>query len=1330
VAAELIGTAYVRIKAITTGLAKDISDGVDKGVKDSQSDTDKAGEGIGDSLGKGAGKGMKGSLGDSVSEALDSPEIDKASEDTGKRVSENVKKGHEDENKKRNPFSSLVDSLTNIGKKFKFPGLKKAIDDSDIDTESEGAGHRMASGIRKGVDDENDKKNPFKSLIDSLEKVTKMLPGLPGGKSILAFLLPDALGAAGTLLQAALAPALAILGNITTAALGAGVALGGVAAVALPGFGVLMAALKTDTKELQKFKKAAEGLLKPWKNVAVETQKTLLPGLQDALGTMQDLVPLFSKFGGVIGGIGADFARMASQVLVSNKSLDAMSLILEDSSLFFANIRDAGLNMVQTILPLFAAMSPLAVQLSASLKTMAEHFNTFIQAKSESGELTSTFQTWYDRLATIMRILGDLGMSLFNVLSIGAEWGDSMFVSLEKMTNKWREFTSSEAGQSKIKAWFDEMKPLAHELWLLFKDIADIVIAPTFDGTKTQAMTDFVHEIRVDWLPILKDLMTALAGQGLGDALKGLADAFIELIGAAGGTGTLTSTIGTLTMAIDGLATLLSNPVVQAVAPTLVTLAGAITVFGWIAGPVVKIAGALETLWGVFTFIAGGTALGVIVGVFIAIAIAVGAFIAVWKNWDTINDALASAWEWFTKLSGPMKIVVGVLAALVALAMGPLAAGAAALYGLVWVFKNFEKIKEWVLGAWEAVKEFVTNLPETLSKLPGQILGALGSLGDTFKELPSIIGGALSGLADSIGGWLSGVPDAIGSALSSVGTVLKTALLDGIRALPSALLDGVALMYDVGVAILGFLADGLMYGLPKLVQFFVELPVKILGILGSIGATLLEVGVSILKFLIEGLVQGLPKVLAFFLKLPFEIATLARKAIQGMIELGIDMLVALAQGLVSAAPRVWTWFQNLPTNIMNAVVGAISWLLQLGADIISGLYNGLVNNWSTILGWLISIPGLIISGVGSALTWLWGLGGELIQGLWNGALEVWASMNEFLVGLPNAALTAIGDLFGTIWNGIVAGKDLFVANVSGWIDSLITFFTNLPGQAVTAIGDIGGTIWSAIAGGFATALSNIGTWVSDAWGKLSDFASEAPGKVAGLVTSLPGKIGEATSSALTKLGTWVTDALNKIGEFVSGVPGKLLDLASKMTTSIGSATSSALITIGNWVTDALNKVGTFVAGIPGKLAGFASDLTSGVTGLLKRAWNAAVDKLPSINFDPPGPGSISIDPGSFMKWHAMGAVIPGSTMGTIVGVGEGGRAEAIVPMTRPARALAVMQEAGLDKLILRSYLGGTVNKSYATSDVTMLRIDKANIVSPVDTDMVVQKIASAYRRAS
>lgn len=1218
-----IGTAYVIIKANTEQLAGDIGKGFSKGVKDADSEISKSGEDTGGSFKKGFAKDVgDGELGDGVIEGLDTPELHKKAERTGAGVSKSVKKGSDDETKRRNPFSALGDAFTGV---FKDIGTLKPV--------------------------------------------------------WIALLAPDVLGGLANLIGVALAGVAEAAGFLVTAAAGAGVALVGMAVVALPALGLLLAAFKVETEELKAFKEQAQPLAEAWKNVAVAVQKRVLPAMIGFLENTQILIPMFVEFGDHVGTIAGNFVTMAGNVLTSNKNLDAMGTILENSEGFFRAISEAALLAFDALIPLFAEMAPLGVQLAESLRGMAEHLQTFLAQPGKLDELGDKFQLWYDRLTQVGRIIGDLFIGLWNVLGIGAEFGTNMFDSLEKIAGKWREWTGSIEGTNALKKWFEDAQPLMHEAWLLLKDIGEIVLGPIITGDN-QGTTDFIHTIRTDWLPVFKDLADAVSGTGFGDALVKLAGALVDLIGSFAGSSTMVETIDALTSVIETFAKMLSSPVVAAITPTIATLAGAFFVLK-LALPtslikaVWAITEALLGMAGVEVTLAGVTAvLAPFALAVLAVAAAVAAIWAVWHFWDQIVGGLAAAWEWFTKLNTPLKILVGTLAVFAALGLGPILLIPATLLAIVAAFKNWDKIVDVVGRVWDSLFGFFTGIPDLIAGIPDLLGKVFDSIVDFFADLPSKVG--------------------------DVGGLIKDAILSGLQNLPSLILDTLGELGTLGQKILGLIADGLAVALPALAQFFIELPFKMIDWIGQAAVAIIGVGVQLLAWIAEGLVKAIPKVLTFMIQLPFEIGTLIRKGLVELIKLGVDMIVALVKGFIKAWPEILQWFKDLPGNILRGVVGAASWLISVGNDIVHGIWQGLQNGWDMVVSFFIGLPGRLLGYLSGAGGWLVDIGAQLLNGLWQGIQSVWGSIDEFFVGLPQMMV----DL-------IVAGAEILASvgsQIPGWIVGGITaaaqllwdWFTGLPQLALDTITGVASTIMDigkSVVGWIVDGLVAVAQ-------QLWDWFTDLPGLAFSTISAISDKIMEIGRGVIG----WIIDGLvadaQLLWDWFTELPGAAWDALN--------AISEDIVNIGKdivgWIIDGL--VG--LADMLWTTIKEAMPSIDDIMGVMSSLVTSAIDKLPGGHF--------------IRNLFAMGGIIPGSALGTPVTVGEGFRSEAIVPIERPSRALAVMQTAGLDRLVLDAYLGGSVPGQTSNGDVTMLHIDHALINEPVNADMLVQKIATAYHR--
>jgi hypothetical protein len=79
-------------------------------------------------------------------------------------------------------------------------------------------------------------------------------------------------------------------------------------------------------------------------------------------------------------------------------------------------------------------------------------------------------------------------------------------------------------------------------------------------------------------------------------------------------------------------------------------------------------------------------------------------------------------------------------------------------------------------------------------------------------------------------------------------------------------------------------------------------------------------------------------------------------------------------------------------------------------------------------------------------------------------------------------------------------------------------------------------------------------------------------------------------------------------------------------------------------------------------------------------------------------------------------------------VGERFKSEAIVPMERPGRARRDATGGPRQDGPQRLHGFSVDRRAGRRAHVTMLHIDRATITAPVDADMIVQKIATAYRR--
>src|SRR5262245_61219048 len=173
---------------------------------------------------------MPDALGDGMDRAEKDLDMPGRGEDSGKDFTKGVGDGVDDESRRRNPFSKLLDSFKGMFPKFgdatreELPDIidtsfKDATADVDVGDQGVDVGGLFAKGIRKGVQTETKKKNPFKSLFTTftgtLQKFVSSGGGMPGG----AFGWATALGLPGIggiakLIAGYAGGIVAVLGNV------------------------------------------------------------------------------------------------------------------------------------------------------------------------------------------------------------------------------------------------------------------------------------------------------------------------------------------------------------------------------------------------------------------------------------------------------------------------------------------------------------------------------------------------------------------------------------------------------------------------------------------------------------------------------------------------------------------------------------------------------------------------------------------------------------------------------------------------------------------------------------------------------------------------------------------------------------------------------------------------------------------------------------------------------------------------------------------------------------------------------------------------------------
>jgi hypothetical protein len=1207
-AAEAIGTAFIVIRAVTTRLAKDIQDGIEKGAKDA--DVESSGRDMGDRMGTAGGESFGDSFDETsskrVEESADSPEMKKSqkkfsdrffgrwgahfsqgADDVSDTFRERLSVGMErsatdiDVDRAAGTFGS--DLGDEVGNDFDASfsrnmqhNFKNRSNDDTFGTGFSGFAQRAGKSLADGVGT---------TFLDSFVGFGDTVAGalnsikIPGGSiAILAQLAIPALGGALQSIGALAGSATAALGFLGTAAAGAGIGFLGLGAAIAPAFLLIKGAFGVESDELDAFNGQLDDFKEKWESVGLATQETLLPALSASLEMFEALIPTFESYGSVIGQVVGDIAFGAAGILTSTESQLKLSSILANGSQVIRTLGDAGVDLIAPVLTILEAAMPIAQQLADAIHRVVQSFAEWIDMKSKSGELTALFQKWYDRFKLIMSILGNLGSALADVFGIGADSADGMFKTLDAITEKWAEWTNSDEGQAKLTTFFENARKISGEIFGIIGDIGKRLFGGMFDPKGTDGLLGFFKTIREVWIPALfdfggmiKDQLGPVVGQVFG-VITDLVKTLTENPELAGGIiGVLASNFVLLVAALKGLNAVLNTEFVKKWGPLIlkILLFAKIGATLWpIVKKIIKVFQGLEAVLGAIF-----SPIGLVVA---AVAALIAGIVLLYFHFQpfrdfvdrNIIDPLQRLWD---RIGGFRGIIDFFKELREAFKTGGF--GGAVDFLSEQLGNLLDDIKEFFAGlhidwggVWDTLFEGAGDIGEQLSEW---LQTGIDWLSKNFPKIARTIGKIAGKVLLAIVGVLTLIVRAIGPAmltlLKSLPRILQT-LVEGAFQFLIGILEGLGLpegIVNFFEGAFGFITDAFQIitdYVTRHIERGIRIVTDIIGFFkalfsGNFGEAFGKI-VDIVKTVIEDVIDQLltfGKLIWFALKNSFSILKDVGSLLLGF---GHDLINGLWQGI----QRIWDstilpFFKNLPGNILSAIVSVGNWLLETGKTILNTLWLGIQIVWPIITDFFKNLPGNIVDLVVSVGGWLLETGKTILNTLWLGIQIIWPIITGFFKDLPGNIVDLVVDAGGwlletgkTILNTLWLGLQLI------W-PTIRDFFTNLPGAILGLVVDVGG--WLLNTG--KNILNTLWLGIQAIWPTITNFFTGLPGAIFSLISAAAGLYVDALigigSNFINLIWFGVQMIWPTIRDFFTGLPGKILDALGQVADFSGDLLS-------------------------------------------------------------------------------------------------------------------------------------------------------------------------------
>lgn len=385
----------------------------------------------------------------------------------------------------------------------------------------------------------------------------------------------------------------------------------------------------------------------------------------------------------------------------------------------------------------------------------------------------------------------------------------------------------------------------------------------------------------------------------------------------------------------------------------------------------------------------------------------------------------------FAAIAAPVLIVIGVIAALVAVG--------------VLLYQNWDTIKAKAAEIWEGIKAavgsaidgivnfFTVTIPEAINSmiswfqsLPEQFAALWETIKTAFttgwEAIVTFFTESIPAWIESVGQWFLQLPDKIAYALGyALGKIIEW-----------------------GTNAWNYLTTNVPKWIDGVTKFFSELPGKIWTWLVGVVTNLGTWGSNVVSWISTNVSAWITNIVTFFSELPSKIWTWLVNVVTNVKTWGANMLTEAKTGMQNVFNGIVNTFTNLPSK-----------MLEIGKNIVAGIKNGIKAAWDGMVGWIGGLCDSFVNGVKDALDIhspsrvMEALGEYTGQGFQIGIASTVGDISKQADALANAAIPNVQTSdYSVSTNGLntsnltgLTGNNLDV--ILAKMDSLVEVFNNM-----------------------------------------------------------------------------------------------------------------------------------------------------------------------------------------------------------------------------------------------------------------------------------------------
>ncbi|HHX0067796.1 TPA: DUF6781 family protein [Staphylococcus aureus] len=871
----------------------------------------------------------------------------KANSDEALRKLVEARKALADYAKQRATAKLDVDSKLASAEVSRFKALLRSIPNK-IKTRADFDGRQYGNAL-KGL---NRQVDVFQDRMDRIAKSIRTF-GTIGANTIQGTLLSSFSALIPVI--GGLVPAIAAVGNAT-------VALGGGAVGAAGAFGVLrlgitgfagMAASAIQmldkgmiqaSNATNEYKSALSGVKSTWQSIVKENASQIFyamaSGIRSASNALNQMRPFLS---GIAGLVNTNAAKLNTWVTSSGTAQRAFEALNTTGVKIFGNLLSAGGHFGDGLVEIFTQLMPLFEWSSKGFQSMALSFQKWAHSVEGSQAIQGFINYTKTNLPIIGNIFKNTFIGIFNIFKAFAPNSTTIFQSLEKMTQKFAEWSAGIAKSDGFKKFVQYMNENGPVIMQLIGNVAmalvnfGIAMAPIASQV-LKAVTAFAG-----WIAKLFETHPAVA-QLVGVSIS-LAGALMALVPNIVG---ITTFIGPLITKFAALVT--------KVGIGKATFQALSKVFSLLFGKASLVRGIITILASVF-----GALSAPVLAIIAVIGSLVAIFVYLWKTNDGFREACINAWNVIKEtVSGVVNAIVSFVQSI----WGGLVAWWQENHTLiqnaattVWnaiktvimtvmnvlgpsLQASWEVIKQAIIIVWEVIKttvQLAINAVLGIIKVVMQLItgdwsGAWNTIKETAMNAWNIIKEGASNIFNALKSALSAIWEAIKTNASNVWNGLKTAVI----AVVNAVKAGVQAQWNAIKSVTSSVFNAVKSVVSSIWNGIKTLVSTVIGAIKSVVTSGFNAARSTVSNIMGAIKSTISNVWS-------GIKSTVSNAVHSMgsaMSNGMSsMRSAVSNGMSSVSSAVRNGISNAASAVRNGVYGMVS----AGADLARGIGRGIMN---------------------------------------------------------------------------------------------------------------------------------------------------------------------------------------------------------------------------------------------------------------------------------------------------------------------------------------------------------------------------------------------------